>query len=56
MEDHHLSDDHSFNVLNDDCALLGKLLDDCLNVEVRRQAGTHAGTLARTRVRGGAWR
>lgn len=34
-EDHHASDDHAFNLLDDDCALLGKLLDDCLKVEVR---------------------
>ena len=33
--DHHASDDLAYNLLDDDCALLGKLLDDCLLVEVR---------------------
>lgn len=29
-----MSDDHAFNLLEDDCSLLGSLLDECLNVEV----------------------
>ena len=33
--DHHASDDLAYNLLDDDCALLGKLLDECLLVEVR---------------------
>ena len=32
-EDAHLSDATSFNVLNDDCALLGRILDDCVLLE-----------------------
>ena len=32
--DHHMSDDHLFNLLEDDCSLLGSLLDECLSGEV----------------------
>ena len=44
--DHHMSDDHAFNLLEDDCSLLGSLLDECLNDEVgllcrRRRSKTH---------------
>ena len=44
--DHHMSDDHAFNLLEDDCSLLGSLLDECLSGEVgllsrRRRSKTH---------------
>ena len=29
-----MSDDHLFNLLEDDCSLLGSLLDECLSGEV----------------------
>lgn len=57
-EDHHLSDDHSYNVLDDDCALLGRLLDDCLEMEARalrcRACGCAAATLRAQAAGGGA--
>jgi hypothetical protein len=55
-EDHHLSDDHSYNVLDDDCALLGRLLDDCLEMEARAPRCTACGCAAarlRARAAGG---